>query len=73
MLKNVTGLQMDYPTFKKEFDTIPQLQNIVDRFDRNGLTLKTKEEPEDTKSGDKASSLDTAASRAAKKTLQQPG
>ena len=40
---------MDYDTFKKEFDTIPQLKNIVAQFDGRGLTLKTKEKPEDVR------------------------
>ena len=73
MLKNVSGIKMDYETFKKQYDSIPQMQNIVDRFDSNGLVLKTQEEPEVTKSGDRTSSLDTSAKRAAKKALQQPG
>ena len=49
MLKNFSGTQMDYETFKTQFDTIPQLKNIVDRFDGQGITLKTKEKPEATR------------------------
>ena len=45
MLQNVSGTQMDYETFKAQFDTIPQLKNIVTQFDGRGLTLKTKEKP----------------------------
>ncbi len=73
MLKNMSGTQMDYETFKAEYDTIPQLKNIVDRFDGEGITLKTKEKPEATRSDNKTSSLDQGASRAAAKSLKQPG
>jgi hypothetical protein len=73
MLSNVSGTQMDYDTFKKEFDTIPQLKNIVAQFDGRGLTLKTKEKPEATRSDKTAGSNDAAASRAAAKTLKRPG
>ena len=64
---------MDYETFKAQFDTIPQLKNIVAQFDGRGLTLKTKEKPEATRSDKNAGSNDAAASRAAAKTLKQPG
>jgi hypothetical protein len=73
MLKNVSGTQMDYETFKTEFDTIPQLKNIVAQFDGRGLTLKTKEKPEATRSNKNNSGIDAAASRAAAKTMKQPG
>ncbi len=73
MLKNMSGVQMDYETFKAEYDSIPQLQNVVDRFDAEGITLKTKEKPEATRTGNKTSSLDQSASRAAAATLKQPG
>jgi len=53
MLQNVSGTQMDYETFKAEFDQLPQLKNIVAQFDGR--------------------SNDAAASRAAAKTLKQPG
>lgn len=71
MLQNVSGTQMDYETFKQEYDQLPQLQNIVDRFDGQGITLKTKEKPEATRSG--AAPVNLAAKRAASKTLKQPG
>lgn len=64
---------MDYETFKAEYDSIPQLKNLVDRFDGSGIVLKTKEKPEVTRTGNKQSSLDQSASRAAAKTLGQPG
>ena len=73
MLRNISGTKMDYETFKAEFDQVPQLKNIVDRFDGRGITLKTKEKPEATQSDKSSSSLDKSASRAASKTLKQPG
>ncbi len=73
MLKNFSGSEMDYETFKTQFDAVPQLKNIVDRFDGNGLVLKTKEKPEATRSDKDKTSLDQSASRAAAKSIQQPG
>ena len=67
----MSGTEMDYETFKAEFDQLPQLKNIVQQFDGRGLTLKTKEKPEATVSG--KPKTDTSAMRAANKTLQQPG
>lgn len=69
----MSGTEMDYETFKAEFDTIPQLQNIVQQFDGRGLVLKTKEKPEATRSDKNNTGIDAAASRAAAKTMKQPG
>jgi len=73
MMRNFSGTNIDYETFKAQFDSVPQLKNIVAQFDGNGLVLKTKEKPEATRSDKNTSSLDQAASRAAAKSLQQPG
>ncbi len=73
MLQNVSGIQMDYETFKTQFDQLPQLKNLVRQFDGQGLTIKTKEKPEATRSDKNTSSLDQSASRAAAKSLKQPG
>ena len=72
-MRNFSGTNMDYETFKAQFDSVPQLKNIVDRFDGNGLVLKTKEKPEATRSDKNNTGIDAAASRAAAKTMQQPG
>jgi hypothetical protein len=42
MMQNITGQQVDYDAFKAEFDANPQMKNIVDNFDENGITIKTK-------------------------------
>lgn len=74
MLRNVSGSQMDYDTFKAEFDSIPQLKNIVAQFDGRGLTIKTKEKPEATRGEPKNNNgVDASAKRAAAKSLKQPG
>ena len=65
---------MDYETFKKEFDSIPQLKNIVAQFDGRGLIIKTKEKPEATRGQPKNDGgVDVSAKRAAAKSLKQPG
>lgn len=73
MLKNMSGTQMDYETFKAEYDAIPQLQNLVDRFDGEGITLKTRKKPEATRTGNEPTDLGQGASRAAAKMLKKPG
>lgn len=73
MLKNVSGIHMDYETFKAQYDSIPQLSKVVDRFDGQGITLKTKEKPTDTSGEGGQSNIISTAKRAADKTLQQPG
>jgi hypothetical protein len=72
MLRNVSGIHMDYETFKSEYDSIPQLKKIVHNFDGQGITLKTKEKPEATASQGQNNIMSTAK-KAAAKTLQQPG
>ena len=72
-MRNFSGTAIDYETFKSQFDAVPQIKNIVDRFDGNGLVLKTKEKPEATRSDKNNTGLAQAASRAAAKSLQQPG
>lgn len=42
MMQNITGQEINYDAFKAEFDANPQLKNIVDNFDENGVTIKTK-------------------------------
>ena len=73
MMRNFSGIEMDYETFKAQFDTLPQLKNIVDRFDGQGLILKTRKKPEATRSDKNTTGIDAAASRAAAKSLKQPG
>lgn len=74
MLQNVSGTQMDYETFKAEFDQLPQLKNLVQQFDGRGVTIKTKEKLELTRGQPKNNSgVDASAKRAAAKTLSQPG
>lgn len=42
MVQNVTGQDVDYDSFKAEFDANPKMKNLVDKFDANGITIKTK-------------------------------
>ena len=42
MMQNVSGLDVDYDAFKAQFDTNPNLKGLVDNFDENGITIKTK-------------------------------
>jgi len=69
----MSGSEMDYETFKAEYDSIPQLKNIVQQFDSRGVTLVKPKNPEATRSDKNTAGLDAAASRAASKSLKQPG
>lgn len=42
MMQNATGQEADYDSFKAQFDSNPQMKNLVDKFDENGITIKTK-------------------------------
>jgi hypothetical protein len=41
-MQNISGQQINYDAFKKEFDSNPALSSLVDRFDDDGVVLKTK-------------------------------
>ena len=73
LLKNSSGQELDYDSFKAEYDTNLQLKNIVKSFDGKGLVLATKAkdaEPVSNKSS--ASSVDVSAKRAAAKAMKKP-
>ncbi len=41
-MTNMGQEEFDYDTFKLAYDSDPNLANLVDRFDQNGIELKTK-------------------------------
>lgn len=47
MMQNITGQDIDYDSFKVSFDANPQLKNLVDRFDADGIVIKTKNKAEE--------------------------
>jgi hypothetical protein len=71
MMQNVTGQDVDYDAFKNQFDANPQLKDLVDNFDENGITIKTKakkKEPGAVGDKDKAmAGVKASAKRAAAK------
>jgi hypothetical protein len=73
MSMNTSGQQIDYETFKSEFDSNPAYQNIVDRFDSAGITVKTKTKDNQPRQGNGSggSSVDSMAKRAAANTLKR--
>lgn len=73
MMQNVSGQEMDYDLFKMEFDKNPALKKLVDRFDGQGLIIKTKEKQQSTEFGNKPKTNNAAALRAANNVLKQPG
>ena len=71
MMQNTTGQEVDYDAFKAQFDANPALKDLVDNFDENGITIKTKakkQEPGTPSDKDKAKAgVNAAAKRAAAK------
>lgn len=72
-MQNLSGQQINYDVFKLQYDSNPAFSQLVDRFDANGVTLKTKNKNEpagqrtDTDSAKTA--LDSSAKKAASKLL----
>jgi hypothetical protein len=73
MMQNTTGQEVDYDSFKAQFDSNPQMKELVDNFDENGIVLKTKAKKEETGGvGDKAKAKNavvSSAKRAASKMI----
>ena len=73
MMQNVTGQEIDYDAFKSQFDANPQMKSLVDKFDENGITIKTKnkvKEPGQPSDKDKAmANVKSSAKRAAAKMI----
>lgn len=71
MSQNITGTAIDYEAFKLEYDSNPAYQEVVKKFDANGVTLNTiKDEPTQQASSG-GSSLDSMAKRAAQKVVNR--
>lgn len=73
MTRNVTGQTVDYDSFKIDFDSNPELKNLVNRFDGDVVELKTKVKPDEVTGQEPNADINASAKRAAAKTLQQPG
>ncbi len=71
LMQNMTGQTVDYDSFKVQFDSNPELKNLIDNFDENGIVIKTKaKKVEPGQVGDKAKAMNnvkSAAKRAAAK------
>jgi len=73
MTQNVMGQAVNYDSFKQDFDSNPELKNLVYRFDGQVIELNTKKSPEEVGGQEPANNIDASAKRAASKTLKQPG
>jgi hypothetical protein len=51
LMQNVGEEQFDYDSFKASYDSNPQVQSLVQRFDGDGIELKTKTKNPKTPSG----------------------
>jgi hypothetical protein len=72
-MQNVGRQALDYDGFKSTYDANPNFQELIDKFDVNGVTIKTKNK---TKSAGQQGNKDSAqtnvmssAKKAAKKLL----
>ena len=57
---------IDFDRFSKRYDQDPKLQSIVDKFDKDGLTLKTQEKKPEIFKQREESKLAKIAKRATK-------
>jgi hypothetical protein len=73
MMQNINGQEIDYDLFKMQFDSNPQIKNLVNRFDGQGIEIKTKEKNVPTEFGQKPGIDMGAAKSAAKNVMSQPG
>jgi len=71
-MQNATGQEIDYDAFKSQFDSNPQMKNLVDKFDADGITIKTKNKEKDqaVKADKSKSNIATSAKRAASNMLK---
>jgi hypothetical protein len=75
MMRNLGGQELDYDSFKSQFDSNPAYKQLVDKFDADGVTIKTKNKitPAGVP-GDKASAqanVMSSAKKAAAKALNK--
>lgn len=74
-MQNVGGQDLDYDAFKAAFDSNPSFQQLVDKFDADGVTIKTKNKakpPGVPGNKDKAkAAVMSSAKRAASKSLNK--
>jgi len=72
-MQNTTGQDVDYDAFKAQYDSNPQMSNLIDNFDENGIVIKTKaKEQEPGVAADKAkakTAVNASAKRAAAKMI----
>lgn len=71
MNQNIDGQQVDYETFKAEYDSNPELQSLVQNFDSRGITVKTREKEMPTVGTKKTDSVASSAKRAAAKVINR--
>ena len=46
LMQNIGGEQFDYETFRAAFETDPRVKTMVSDYNAQGVTLKTKNAPE---------------------------
>jgi hypothetical protein len=73
MYQNLTGQELDYDSFKVQFDSKPEIKNLVKSFNKYGIVINTAEKEMPTEFGQKPKNNNADAVRAADKVLQQPG
>jgi len=72
-MRNIGGQEVNYDSFKMEFDSNPALQGLIDNFNAQGVTLKTKKKELDQISNKKAdgAGISNSAKRAAEKIINR--
>lgn len=67
-MTNIGQEEFDYDTFKLTYDSDPNLQKLVTRFDQNGVELKTKTKAPDQTPVDGNTGSDVVAQMAKRAT-----
>lgn len=73
MYQNLTGQELDYDTFKVQFDSEPEIKDLIKSFNKYGVVINTAEEEMPTEFGQQPKDNKSDAMRAANKVLKQPG
>ncbi len=73
MYQNLTGQELDYETFKVQFDKEPDIKTLVKSFNKYGVVINTAEKEMPTEFGQPPKDNKSDAMRAANKVLKQPG
>lgn len=72
-MTHIGAEEFDYNTFKMAYDSDPVVQALTQRFDKNGVELKTKAGNNDTAPSDATADRNTVGAAAKRATAKAMG